>query len=129
MTNPTISIRLRMPMRKVKIELYPTLESTRYRVFINRRWYKSELSREQVGIMLSQLVQGAEVPKSPPVIPIGTRVLAPNGHFTSDGKNFYDKTWIQSEPIQRYDGKWCIGVTIVGRKGIVLIPIDEIKIL
>lgn len=59
-------------------------------------------------------------------IPYGTPVRVPNGN-TLGGKPMYDLTRTATEPILGFDGRWHVGVILIGQ-GAVMMPVDEMEV-
>lgn len=130
----------------MKIELFPAEQwagessgASRglFRLRIDGCWYNQGdskytfLSLIGVAKTLERLLGdnlGIKTNLIPPRVEItyGTPVRIPNGN-TLGGKPMYDLTRTATEPILGFDGRWHVGVILIG-KGAVMMPVDEMEV-
>lgn len=128
----------------VKIELFDAQEWAGlsgagpglYRVRVNGKWYclqgkqytfltldgVSKLFGHEISIAMGSNSHSEEMP----VVPVGASVRVPNGRHCGS-KTLFDVTRTSTEPLQGIDGRWYVGVIMIGR-GTVLVPVDTIEV-
>jgi hypothetical protein len=128
----------------VKIELFDSREWSEargsgpglYRARVNGKWYCLQdnqytfLTLEGVSKLFGHEISNAIGPNSCsgeiPVVPVGTSVRVPNGRLCGS-KPLFDVTRTKTDPLQGIDGRWYVGVFMIGR-GTVLVPVDTIEV-
>jgi hypothetical protein len=133
--NPDYSVLLKKEGKtKSKIELFFPLEmGERYRVRVNGRWHQpgrdSHVSpREVDDLIAAELgeITRAPAPEPKPDIRKHTSVRVANGK-TVGGERLYDVTRTSTDPFQGYDGRWYVGVIMLG-EGVVMVPVEDVEV-
>lgn len=130
----TASVCVKSGTTRARIELADAARhggpAGRYRVRVDRRWHcqgdgaAAWLSAADVGALVASLLESGETPEdAPPVLPRGSCVSVPNGRDIA-GQPLRDITRTATEPVRGYDGRWLVGVVLMGR-GTVMVPVED----
>ena len=133
--NPDYSVLLKKEGKtKSKIEFFfPPKTGERCRARVNGRWHQpgqgSSISpREVQDLIIEELREMTEAPAPEPKPDIRkhTSVRVANGKVL-DGKRQFDVTRTSTDPIQGYDGRWYVGVILLG-EGVVMVPVEDVEV-